>query len=37
MYQYYQIVKRISKENMHINLDPLQPYDDLETNDTGLF
>ena len=37
MYQYHQIIKRISKENTHMNLDPLQPYDNLETNDTGLF
>ena len=37
MYQYRQIIKRISKENTHLNLDPLQPYDNLETNDTGLF
>ena len=22
---------------MHINLDPLQPYDDLETNNTEIF
>ena len=33
MYQYYQIIKRISKENLHLDLDPLQSYDDLETND----
>ena len=37
MYQYHQIIKRISKENTHLNLGPLQPYDNLESNDTGLF
>ena len=37
MYQYHQIIKRISEENTHMNLDPLQSYDNLETNDTELF
>ena len=37
MYQYYQIIKRILEENTHMNLNPLQPYDNLETNDTELF
>ena len=27
IYQYYKIIKKISKENMHINLDPSQSYD----------